>query len=64
MEITEKVLLKEITLFMAVAKDGFFKTGRCEGVLKNVVLEPLPLSRGCAAFLHNVVIVHELVSNE
>lgn len=48
-------------------KGGFFKTGRCEEVLKKVALEPLPLvvfSRECAAFLHNVVIVHDLVSTD
>jgi hypothetical protein len=42
----------------------FFKTGRREGVLKKVVLEPPPFCRGCAAFLHNVVIVHDVVTTD
>jgi len=40
----------------------FFKTGWCEEVLKKVVLEPLARGLGVAAFLHNVIIVHPLIS--
>jgi len=44
--------MKWRTLLKTVAKDGFFKTGRCEEVLKKVVLEPLASALAGAAVLH------------